>query len=236
MAGYATQLGMTNSSFANSTGLPDPDAYTTARDIAILSSALIDEFPALYARFAIREFTYNDIRQLNRNRLLVRDDAVDGIKTGRTEAVGYCLVSSAQRDGMRLIAVVMGTESDEARTQASQALLNYGFRFFETRRLYSAADAVASAKVWRGAADSIELGPRHTTHITIPRGSYDELDAVANIDKPILAPIRKGDMLGKVVINLEREVLLEVPLVALSDVTEGSFFSRLYDNVMLIFE
>ena len=236
MSGYAKQLGMTNSGFTNSTGLPDPDTYTTARDIAILSSALIDEFPALYARFAIREFTYNDIRQPNRNRLLMRDDTVDGIKTGHTKAAGYCLVSSALRDEMRLITAVMGTESDEARTQASQALLNYGFRFFETRRLYSAADAVAAAKIWRGAVDSIELGPRQTTHITIPRGSYDELDAVANIDEPILAPVSKGDVLEKVVVNLNREVLLEVSLVALSDVSEGSFFSRLYDNVMLIFE
>ena len=197
MSGYAKQLGMTNSGFTNSTGLPDPDTYTTARDIAILSSALIDEFPALYARFAIREFTYNDIRQPNRNRLLMRDDTVDGIKTGHTKAAGYCLVSSALRDEMRLITAVLGTESDEARTQASQALLNYGFRFFETRRLYSAADAVAAAKIWRGAVDSIELGPRQTTHITIPRGSYDELDAVANIDEPILAPVSKGDGVGK---------------------------------------
>ena len=233
---HARELGMSNSSFSNSTGLPDAETYTTARDIALLSSALISEFPTLYARFAIQEFTYNNIRQPNRNRLIVRDDSFDGIKTGHTEAAGFCLVSSADRNGTRLIAAVMGTRSDTARTEASLTLVNYGFRFFETRKLYERTDVIAASKVWKGMVDQLNLGAPHAVHVTIPRGRYDELEAVAQLNEPMVAPINVGQVLGEIRISLDGVQIKAVPLIALDDIEAGSFFSRLYDGVKLLFE
>jgi D-alanyl-D-alanine carboxypeptidase (penicillin-binding protein 5/6) len=236
MTKHAQRLGMKNSSFSDATGLPDPGTYTTARDMAILSSALIREFPDIYARFKIKEFTYNGITQPNRNRLLFRDSTVDGIKTGHTEAAGYCLVSSALRDGMRVIAAVMGTSSDAARTEASYALLNYAYRFFETRQLYGAKDIVASPRVWGGAVEQVPLGSFEPVYVTIPRGREKELDAVAHLNEPIKAPVAEGQQLGTISVALGEDVLAEVPLVALSAVGTGSIFSRLYDEVLLLFE
>ena len=236
MNDHATQLGMTNSSFANASGLPDPMTYVTARDIAKLSSALIREFPALYARFANNEFTFNGIRQPNRNRLLARDASVDGIKTGYTESAGYCLASSALRDGMRLVAAVMGASSDRARTEASNTLLNYGFRFFETKKLYGTDDVVATARVWRGNKETVEVGPGRPVFVTFPRGSYNELKAVAQLEKPIIAPLSKGQSVGHVSVTLDGEELAEVVLSARTDIRLGSFFSRIYDDVLLLFE
>lgn len=236
MTRHAQELGMSESSFANSTGLPDPQTYTTARDMATLSSALVREFPELYARFAIDEFTFNNIRQTNRNRLLYRDESVDGIKTGHTEAAGYCLVASAERDGMRLISAVMGTASDTARTEASQTLLNFGFRFYETRELYRGGAVVATPRVWRGPVESVEVGPSQTVYVTLPRGRYDELKAVAELDEPILAPLEPGQVLGTLRISLDDESIADVPLTALSAVPAGSFFERVYDDVLLLFE
>lgn len=236
MTEHARELGMSGSAFANSTGLPDPGTYTTARDMATLSSALVREFPELYARFSIEEFTFNNIRQTNRNRLLYRDDTVDGVKTGHTEAAGYCLVASADRDGMRLVSAVMGTGSDRARTEASQSLLNFGFRFFETRELYAGGDVVATPRVWRGPVESVEAGPPGPVHVTVPRGRYDELQALAEFDEPILAPVERGRRLGVLRITLDDEPVADVPLEALSDVPEGSFFERVYDDVRLMFE
>ena len=233
---HARQLGMSNSSFSNSTGLPDAETFTTARDMALLSSALISEFPTLYARFAIQEFTFNNIRQPNRNRLLVRDDSFDGIKTGHTEAAGFCLVSSADRNGTRLIAAVMGTRSDTARTEASLTLVNYGFRLFETRKLYERTDVIASSKVWKGVVGQLNLGASHVVYITIPRGRYDELEAVAQLNEPVVAPINVGQVLGQIRISLDGEQIKAVPLIALDDIEAGSFFSRLYDGVMLLIE
>lgn len=236
MTDHARKLGMTNSNFSNSTGLPDSDTYTTAKDMALLSSALIREFPALYARFDIQEFTYNNIRQSNRNRLLVLDKSADGLKTGHTEAAGYCLVSSAERDGVRLISAVMGSRSETARTEASLTLINYGYRFFETRELYRDSEVITTLKIWKGAAEKVDLGPPDTVFVTIPRGRYDDLEATANIDAPLIAPVSKGQTLGRMVISLDGEQLAAVPLLALDGIDTGSFFSRLYDNVMLIFE
>ena len=236
MTDHARKLGMTNSNFTNSTGLPDPNTYTTAKDMAVLSSALIREFPELYARFDIQEFTYNNIRQSNRNRLLFLDESADGLKTGHTEVAGYCLVSSAERDGVRLISAVMGAKSDTARTKASLTLINYGYRFFETRELYRDSEVITTLKIWKGAAEKVDLGPSDTVFVTIPRGRYDDLKATANVDAPLIAPISKGQTLGRMVISLDGEQLAAVPLLALDGIDTGSFLVRLYDNVMLIFE
>jgi serine-type D-Ala-D-Ala carboxypeptidase (penicillin-binding protein 5/6) len=236
MTSHARRLGMENSNFSNSAGLPNPETYSTARDMAILSSALIREFPELYARFDIQEFTYNNIHQTNRNLLLVRDDSVDGIKTGHTEAAGYCLVSSAERDGVRLIAAVMGAKSDNARTEMSLTLINYGYRFFETRKLYARSEIITTSRVWKGATETIDLIPPETVFVTIPRGRYDDLEARANIDAPLIAPISKGQAVGRMIVSLDGEELTAVPLTARNHIDPGSFFSRLYDNVMLIFE
>jgi len=216
MNDHARQLGMLNSSFANATGLPDPNTYVTARDIALLSSALIREFPDIY--------------------VLSRDPTVDGIKTGHTESAGYCLASSAFRDGTRLIAAVMGTKSDRARTEASHTLLNYGYRFFETKHLYKLDDVVTTAKVWRGAEQALDIGPAHDVYVSIPRGSYDDLKAAAKLDNPIVAPIVKGQLLGHIVVELDGEEIAQVPLIARQAVALGAFVSRTIDDVMLLFE
>ena len=233
---HARQLGMTGSNFSNSTGLPDPNTYTTARDIVLLSAALITEFPRLYARFSMPEFTYNGIRQVNRNKLLFRDDTIDGIKTGRTKSAGYCLVSSAERDGMRLIAAVMGTGSSARRTQGSLSLINYGFRFFETRELYKRKDIIASAKVWKGNMRQLNLSSPSLVYVTILRGRYNDLVAVAQIKEPIIAPISIGQVLGEMNISLDGALVSQIQLVAAQKIEESEFLSRLYDELMLFFE
>lgn len=233
---HAARLGMTGSKFANSTGLPNPETYSTARDLATLSRALIGEFPEIYRLFSIPDYTYNGIKQHNRNGLLGKDPSVDGIKTGYTELAGYCLVASAERDGMRLISVVMGTESDAARTKASQALLNYGFRFFETRRLYAARKEVTAATVWKGETDRIELGAARDVYVAFPRGKYAALSAVAEVDEKLEAPIAADQPLGRVKVSLEDQELLSAPLVALRPVAAGSFVSRAIDGIRLLFE
>ena len=195
---HAARLGMTNSNFSNSAGMPDPLTYSTARDLALLTAALIRDFPEIYQRFSEMEYTYAGIRQFNRNRLLHRDASVDGVKTGRTEAAGYCLVSAAERGDMRLIAVVMGADSDTARIAASQALLNYGFRFYESRKIYSAGDVIATHKVWKGASDEIDLSVAADVHIAIPRGKFDLVEAAAVIAEVLEAPIEQGQSIGRV--------------------------------------
>ena len=232
---HAKALGMANSHFMNSTGLPDPEHYTTARDLATLSRALIQDFPDIYAYFKQPEFTYNNIRQPNRNGLLGKDPSVDGIKTGHTDSAGYCLIASAKRDGMRLISVVMGAKSNSERTRASQALLNYGFHFYETRQLYAAGAKVTDAPVWLGAADKLDvgIGPQAVA-LTFPRGQFDKLKATLDLPVRIDAPIAKGAGIGTAHIELDGKPLAEVPLVALNDVPQGSFFSRLYDRVRLL--
>jgi D-alanyl-D-alanine carboxypeptidase (penicillin-binding protein 5/6) len=233
---YAQQLGMTSTHFVNSTGWPDEDHYSTARDLAILARALIEEFPEHYKWHAIKEFTWADITQPNRNRLLWRDDSVDGLKTGHTEAAGYCLVASAERDGMRVISVVVGTASDKARIDGSQALINYGFRFFETRLLFKAGEEIARTRVWKAADEFSPLGVMEDLYITVPRGAYDSLESVHNMPAVIEAPVATGQPLGEIKVSLNDEILLQEQLRALSDNPSGSLWQRTVDSVMLWFE
>jgi D-alanyl-D-alanine carboxypeptidase (penicillin-binding protein 5/6) len=233
---YAARLGMTNTNFTNSTGLPDPNHYTTARDLSILASAMIRDHPQIYAWHSIREYTYNGIKQPNRNLLLDRDDSVDGIKTGHTEAAGYCLVVSAEREGMRLVSVVMGTEGMEARARASQALLNYAFRFFETHKLYSANESVATGQVWKGQTDVLNLGLSGDLWVTVPRGQYKQLKPVVDLTPQILAPVAKDSMQGNIRIMLGDEEIAARPLLALDEIGEGSIIDRLKDEVRLLFQ
>ena len=233
---YAQQLGLTRSHFVNSTGLPDKEHYTTARDIVRVARALIAEFPEYYQWYSEKQFTYNEITQYNRNKLLWRDESVDGLKTGHTDSAGYCLVTSAERDGMRLISVVLGTKSEEARADASQSLLNYGFRFFETHKLYDGSTKLTTARVWKGASESVELGLAEPLYITIPRGEYNNLDASMQLQEQIIAPVTLGQTLGRVVINLADTLVTEKDLVALQAVDEGSFWQRIVDEGLLYFE
>jgi len=238
-AGYmnhqAKLLGMTNSNFVNATGWPDENHYSSARDIATLTRAVIREFPLSYQYYKEREYTFNEIRQYNRNRLLWRDETVDGVKTGHTEAAGYCLVASAQRDEMRLISVVLGTDSDKARTQSSQALLNYGFRFYETHRLYRTDEVLQSARIWYGEQEQVSMGVGKDIYITIPRGRYRELDISMEIDREISAPVVQGQQLGQVSIKLDDELLLSENIVAMQSVDEGSLFVWAMDRIKLMF-
>jgi len=233
---YAQQLGLTRSHFINSTGLPDKEHYTTARDIIRIARALIREFPEYYQWYAEKQFTYNEITQYNRNKLLWRDESVDGLKTGHTDSAGYCLVTSAERDGMRVISVVLGTKSEEARADASQSLLNYGFRFFETHKLYDGSTKLTNARIWKGASDAVELGLAEPLYITIPRGEYNNLDASMQLQEQITAPVTQGQTLGRVVINLAGTLVSERDLVALQAVDEGGFWQRIVDEGLLYFE
>ncbi|MEY6432292.1 D-alanyl-D-alanine carboxypeptidase family protein [Thioalkalicoccus limnaeus] len=232
MNAHARRLGARNSHFANATGLPHPELYTTARDIALITSALISEFPDDYLRYSVREFTFNNIKQPNRNRLLARDDSVDGVKTGYTDAAGYCLVTSARREGRRLVTVVMGSKGPEQRAQESLALLNYGFRFFESPRLYEGGVAVANLRVWKGATTEVPVGPLTDVHATIPRGRYERLEA-GLIPAPVReAPLAHGDILGTIVVTLDGHEINRVPAVALRDVERGGLWRRLVDSVI----
>ena len=230
---YAAQLGMTNSHFMNATGLPHEDHYTTARDVAILSIALIAEFPEYYRWYAEKEYNFNNIRQHNRNNLLWRDPAVDGLKTGHTEAAGYCLAASAKRDGMRLISVVLGSSSESSRVSESQSLLNYGFRFFETVQLYKAGQELAQGKVWKGEKEQIRLGIRDELFVTIPRGRYDDLDAQVEMRPELIAPIVEGEQVGQISIRLEDTEITSRGLVALEAINEAGFFGRTWDGMTM---
>ena len=236
MNNHAKRLGMDHSHFADSSGMPDPNHYTTARDIAKVAQATIREFPEYYKWYAEHEFTFNGITQHNRNRLLWRDKSVDGVKTGHTESAGYCLVSSALRDGMRLIAVVMGTKGDEVRAKESQALLNYGFRFFETHKLYAAGTELTRVRIWKGAADEVALGLGEDLYVTIPRNRYDDLNANMSIEPQIFAPVTQGRTYGRVNIALDGDVIAQAPLLARNDVAEGGLWDIAVDSVLLWFE
>lgn len=233
---YAAQLGMRDSQFKNTTGLPADGHFSTARDMATLARAIVNEFPEYYRWYSVREYTFNDITQPNRNSLLWRDPSVDGMKTGRTDEAGYCLVSSAERDNMRLIAVVLGTSSAKARIDGSQALLNYGFRFFETRKLYSAGEKVAEARVWKAAMEMSKLGLADDLYITVPRGSYDELESVLNVPSILLAPVAQGQPVAELQVSLNGTELINEPLRALEPNPSGSFWQRTKDTVRLWFE
>ncbi len=235
MNAHALELGMTGTHYVNSHGLPDPEHYTTPRDLAILAEALITRFPEEYELYREREYTYNGIRQYNRNALLAEDPSVDGLKTGHTEEAGYCLVASAKRNGMRLISVVMGADSERSRKAESRKLLNYGFRTYETLSLYTPGEELASTRLWMGEKDSLSLGVGRTLRMTIPRGRRDDLDAVMEIDKTIKAPVAAGDSHGQLIVKLDDRTLLEEPLVSLETVEQAGFFARLWDSIKLFF-
>jgi len=232
----AKELGMANSHFMNSSGLPDKDHYTTAHDLAILSRELIKEAPELYKLNAIKEYTFNGIKQQNRNKLLWRDDSVDGIKTGHTEDAGYCLVSSAVRDKMRLISVVMGTDSVEARTIDNQTLLNFGYRFYKTHLLYKADQKLSDSRIWQGTQKTLSVGLERDLNLTIPRNDYKELDANLEIQPQLMAPIKRGQVIGKAVIKLKGKIIAQRPLIALQTVSEGSMLEVLKDKALLMLE
>ncbi|MCV6611782.1 MAG: D-alanyl-D-alanine carboxypeptidase [Amphritea sp.] len=232
---HATRLGMENTQFMNATGLPAEDHFSSAYDMALLARSIINDYPEHYGVYSEKYFTYNKIRQPNRNKLLWRDNSVDGLKTGHTDAAGYCLVASAKRDGMRLITVVMGTNSEEARAQESQKLLAYAFRYFRTHKLYDANQVLETTKVWAGETDQLKLGLTEALAITIPRGQSEQLQAVLDLDKVIKAPVNKGQQFGSVKVMLNNEVVAEAPVVALESVNEAGLLQRIWDAIALFF-
>ncbi|PHQ24635.1 serine-type D-Ala-D-Ala carboxypeptidase [Marinobacter guineae] len=231
----AQLLGMKDTHFENATGLPSPDHFSTAFDLAILARAIINDYPENYPLYAEKHFTYNNIRQPNRNSLLWRDSSVDGLKTGHTEEAGYCLVASAKRNDTRFIAVVMGTSSTDSRAQEIQKMLNYGFRYYESERLFRAGQELIEARIWGGQADQISIGMAEDVYVTIPRGSRDSLESTVDLDSVIKAPIKVGDELGRVKVSYNGEVLVDQPVLALTDVPEGGFIKRIWDAIKLFF-
>ena len=231
----AAQLGMTTTQFKNSTGLPAEDHYTSAWDLALLTRDYVKRFPESYAIYSERSFKYGDIEQPNRNRLLWRDRSVDGVKTGHTIAAGYCLIASALRDNMRLISVVMGTDSDDSRMRESQKLLSYGFRYFETQQLYDANVPLKTTDVWYGETESLDVGVGAPVMVTIPRGHYDDVEAEIQLAKLIEAPVSVGDEFGELRLRMGGELIYSAPLVALHDVAEAGMLARAGDFFSLFF-
>lgn len=232
---HADLLGMKNTNFLNATGLPAEEHVSSATDLALLAKAIIQDFPEHYSIYSEKYFTYNKIRQPNRNKLLWRDKTVDGLKTGYTDAAGYCLVASAKRDGMRLISVVLGTKDEEARARESQKLLSYAFRYYRTHKLYQKNVVMNTTKVWAGELDQLRLGINDELTVTIPRGQADKLEATMDVDKVIKAPIAKGQELGKVKVTLDGEMVAEVPLVAMDAVPEAGLLKRIWHAILLFF-
>jgi D-alanyl-D-alanine carboxypeptidase (penicillin-binding protein 5/6) len=235
MNAYAKQLGMVNSNFENASGYPIANHYTTAHDIAILSRALIHDFPEDYAISAVKEFEWNGIKQHNRNTLLWRDPSVDGIKTGHTAAAGYCLAASGKQGESRMIAIVMGASSEKARADSAMALLNYGFRFYETHKLYDSSKPLATPRLWKGAMDQLPIGVADSVLVTVKRGQYDQLKATMDIPATLIAPFKKGQQVGTLRVTLAGQPVQSVPLIALTDAPQGGFFSRLWDSILLWF-
>ena len=233
---HATRLDMMDTNFENSMGLPSKNHFTTARDLAKLTIALINEFPEYYQWDSKKEFTFNNITQPNRNKLLWRDKSVDGVKTGYTEEAGYCMVASAKREGMRLVSVVMGTASANARANESQSLLNYGFRFFETHKLYSGLEALTETRIWKGDSKKLPMGLTDDLYVTIPRRHYNDLKAEIKLDKKIIAPVKQGEVFGAVNVSLAGNIVASRPLKALKTVNKGGLVQRLYDEAMLMLE
>jgi len=233
---HAQELGMTNTNFVNATGWPNKNHVTTAADLAKLASAVIREFPEHYEWYKEKEFTYNGIKQYNRNKLLWRDKSVDGFKTGHTESAGYCLVASAKREDMRLISIVLGTKSEKTRENVSQSLLSYGFRFYESHKLYAASESLKTARVWMGATENVSLGLIDDMFVTIPRGQYKKLDAIVNVNDAIEAPLNKGQQLGTVSIKLEGKEIISQSLIALQSVDQGSLWQRGKDHIIKLFQ
>ncbi|MDF1683184.1 MAG: D-alanyl-D-alanine carboxypeptidase [Legionellaceae bacterium] len=232
----AKQLGMNSSHFTDSTGLPQSDLYTTAKDLAILARALINEFPEYYHWYKQKWFTFNEIRQPNRNRLLWRDSNVDGMKTGHTAEAGYCLASSAKRGDMRLLAIVLGSPSESARADDSERLLKYGFRFFETHKLYQAGKPLAELPLYKGVSHTLPIGVLQNHYVTIPSGQYQHLTIKTDVPKYLKAPIERGQKIGELVVLFNGETLSTRPLYALNPVLQGGIFSRAKDSVTLVFK
>jgi len=233
---HAQKLGMNNSNFLNSTGLPDAAHTTTAKDLAILANALIKDFPQYYHWYSTKEYSYNNIKQANRNKLLWRDKSVDGMKTGYTKEAGYCLLSSAKRDQMRLISVVLGTESANARAQESQKLLNFGFRFYESHIVYPIGQTLKNIRIFKGENEQIPVGVAKNIAVTITRGQYKNLKPAININSPLVAPISKGQKLGKVEVRLNNKVISSSDLVALKTINEGSLWQQAKDSAIMMME
>jgi len=232
MNDYAEQLGMKNSRFENSSGLPHKDQYTTAKDIAILSSAMIRDFPDLYKWYSEKEFTYNNITQPNRNKLLWSDSTVDGLKTGYTQKAGYCLVTSANRVGMRLISVVLGSDGPTVRFTETEKLLDYGFRFFETQ---SVDDITHELPVYKSEKSNIKVGVEDSTYLTLPRNQFKYTTQTITLDQDLIAPVYQGDRVGNLFVSFSNENIATLPLVALEDAPESGFFARIVDTIKLLF-
>jgi serine-type D-Ala-D-Ala carboxypeptidase (penicillin-binding protein 5/6) len=233
MNAYAKELGLKNSHFNDASGLPGPTHYMSAHDIALLSRVLIRDYPEEYKLYSLREFTYGGIKQQNRNGLLARDPTVDGIKTGHTESAGYCLASSAKRGDMRLISVVLGTDGFKSREDASAALLNYGFTFYETVKAKAANDVVLKPEVYKGEEDRVTLVPARDVFVTIGRGSAAQLKTTATVKEPVIAPIKAGQTLGELTVSDGKDVVARVPLVAKEAVPEGGWWTRMVDGMAL---
>ena len=233
---YAARIGMTGTHYVDASGLPNPQHYTTAHDVALLSRALIRDYPDDYKIYSVKEFEWNGIKQHNRNTLLWRDDSVDGIKTGHTSEAGFCLATSARRGEQRLIAVVMGAPSEKQRADDNQELLNYGFRFFETHKLYDANAPLATPELWKGAVANVPLGVGDEVLVTFPRGRYADLKASLDMPARLVAPIAKGKPIGTLKVQLDGKTLLERPLIALADGAEGGFFKRVSDGAWMWFK
>lgn len=231
----AQNLGMKNSHFTDSTGLPDPNLYTTAKDLAVLGRALITEFPQYYGWYKQKWFTFNGIRQPNRNQLLWRDEHVDGLKTGHTDDAGFCLVSSAKHDDMRLLAVVLGEPNESVRADDSEKLLNYGFRFFETHQLFKSNQSVAELPIYKGLVEKVSVGLNEHQFITIPTGQYQRLNITTKVPTYLQAPIKKGDKVGELVVTFENKTIATKPLYALQNIETGGLYTRTKDSLRLTF-
>ena len=233
---FAKQLGMTNTHFENPTGLPHPDHYSSARDLATLARATIKDYPQYMKFFDIKKFTWNGITQDNWNKLLFEDPTVDGMKTGHTEEAGYCLIATAKRHGMRLISVVTHTPSNNARASTSEALLNYGYRFFETRKIYNAGAVVKKLRVWKGASDHVSIGVQKPLYVTVPQSAGKKLDTEVSTPKRIMAPVHSGQQLGTVKVLDDGKVVSQKPLYALQAVKPGGWFKQIWDSIVLFFK
>lgn len=231
----AKEMGLNSTNFANPTGWPDPNHYTTARDIVTLTRHVIREYPEEYKLHSLKEYSYNGIKQYNRNKLLWRDPTVDGVKTGHTESAGYCLVASAARNDMRLISVILGAETEKARADYSQELLEFGFRLYETHKLYDKGSVLADARVWKGNKSTVPAGIMEDFYVTVEKGHYNQLKGLMELDGSLDAPIKRGDVVGTAIIKDGETIVNQVPLLALDAVDPGGFWSKVTDSVKKLF-
>ena len=232
----AQRLGMVNTNFTNSTGLPDPQLYTSANDLARLAAAIVRDFPEYYSLYSLKEFTYNNIKQPNRNRLLYMDPSVDGMKTGHTSSAGYCLVSTARRGERRLISVVLGAASDTVRAQESLKLLNFGYQFYETVKLYSAEEALSQFRVWKGKLNELPVGFTKDFALTVPKEAANKIQVSLESRQPLVAPLQRGQEVGTLTVAVDGKPLGQYPVVALQDVEVAGFFGRLWDAIVMFFK